>query len=74
MQTNRTFCQKLPQQAENQCQLIDLDIEKGNEEQYIQKNPQNHIAQMKAVLAQMSLDEKAKMAQQMGAAEDFPTA
>jgi len=29
---------------------------------------------MKAVLAQMSLDEKAEIAQQMGAAEDFPTA
>jgi len=29
---------------------------------------------MKAILAQMSLSEKAKMAQQMGAAEDFPTA
>jgi len=29
---------------------------------------------MKAVLAQMSLSKKAEMAQQMGAAEDFPTA
>jgi len=63
-----------PSRQRTNTNLIDLDTEEGNEEQYTQEHPQDHIAQMKAVLAQMSLSEKAEIAQQMGAAEDFLTA
>jgi len=68
------FARNCPSRQRTNANLIDLDVEEGNKEQYTQEHPQDHIAQMKAVLAQMSLSEKAKMAQQMEAAEDFPTA
>ena len=67
------FARNCPSRQRTNANLIDLDIEEGNKEQYAQEHPQDHIAQMKAVLAQMSLSEKAEMAQQMGAAEDFQT-
>jgi len=68
------FARNCPSRQRTNANLINPDIEKGNEEQYAQEHPQNHIAQMKAVLAQMSLSKKAEMAQQMGAAESFLTA
>jgi len=68
------FAKSCPSRPRTNANLIDLDIKEGNKEQYAQEHPQDHIAQMKAVLAQMSLSEKAKMAQQMGVAKDFPAA
>jgi len=68
------FARNCPSRQRANANLIDFDAKEGNREQYTQEDPQDHIVQMKAVLAQMSISKKAEMAQQMGAAEDFPTA
>ena len=68
------FARNCPNRQRANANLIDFDVKEGNREQYTQEDPQDHITQMKVVLAQMSISEKAKMAQQMGAAEDFLTA
>jgi hypothetical protein len=56
------FAQSCPNRQRTNANLIDLDVEEGNKEQYAQEYPQDHIAQMKVVLAQMSTSEKAEMA------------
>jgi len=40
----------------------------------VDKSPQDKIAQLKASLGNLSLDEKEQLAQEMGVTEDFPSA
>ena len=64
-------CPHRHRQGQTKANLIDFDEEYDNYEGFETPNRVNNIKQQ---LNAMSLNEKAKLAEEMGVSEDFPTA
>ena len=70
------YARNCPQKQKARANLIDFDENTNWEETTttVDETPQDKIAQLKASLGNLSLDEKEQLAQEMGVTEDFPSA
>jgi len=70
------YARNCPQKQKARANLIDFDENTNWEETttMVEDTPQDKVAQLKASLGNLSLEEKEQLAQEMGVTEDFPSA
>ena len=70
------YARNCPQKQKARANLIDFNENTNWEETstMVEETPQDKVAQLKASLGNLSLEEKEQLAQEMGVTEDFPSA
>ncbi len=70
------YARNCPQRQKARANLIDFDENANWEETttVVDQPPEDKVAQLKASLGSLSLEEKEQLAQEMGVTKDFPSA
>ena len=63
-----------PNTNANYSNLIDFNEDDANSDMFKEEEPQNRVAFLKTQLNSMSLEEKGKLAEELGVSEDFQSA